>query len=287
MSVVIVSPARLLVFAHSKIDPFDLKIGVCHVHVVLIPPNDGNGRNDHGRNDPTNAILSPSPTVSQFHITNSNNNRMSNYNTRRPWAAHVDLYRKVPTDLMEGSKRGSILSYVALSVMAILFLAETRAFFFAGRMETYLTMDVSGEDKRIRLNFNITMMDLKCDWAVIDVVSVLGHDQNVTAHVTKWNMDGNGIRKGYRGRNRNQKDIDLFDKTVTETLEELLENGEDAIHLTEESLALYKQEHDYLFVDFYASWCSHCRDLAPTWETLAEVVSTEHLLVGGKKNGKC
>ena len=37
------------------------------------------------------------------------------------------------------------------------------------------------------------MMDLKCDWAVIDVVSVYGTDQNVTAHVTKWNIDGNGV----------------------------------------------------------------------------------------------
>ena len=27
-----------------------------------------------------------------------------------------------------------------------------------------------------------------------------------------------------------------------------------------------------VFVDFFANWCSHCRDLAPTWETLAEVM---------------
>jgi thiol-disulfide isomerase/thioredoxin len=163
--------------------------------------------------------------------------------------------------------------------MVVLFVAETRAF-FSGRMETYLAMDVSGEDKRIRLNFNITMMDLKCDWAVIDVVSVLGHNQNVTAHVTKWNMDGNGVRKGYRGRNRNQKDIDLYDATVTETLEELHENGEDAISLDGQSFELLKEEHDYFFVDFYASWCSHCRDLAPTWETLAEVVSIASFSAG-------
>jgi hypothetical protein len=160
-------------------------------------------------------------------------------------------------------------------------VAETRAF-FSGTLETYLAMDVSGEDKRIRLNFNITMMDLKCDWAVIDVVSVLGHNQNVTAHVTKWNMDSNGVRKGYQGRNRNQKDIDLYDATVTETLEELHENGEDAISLDEKSFQLLKEEHEYFFVDFYASWCSHCRDLAPTWETLAEVVSIASFSAGMK-----
>lgn len=138
-------------------------------------------------------------------------------------------------------------------------------------MVTDLALDRS-DDPRIRLNFNITMMDLRCDWAVIDVVSVLGTDQNVTAHVTKWNVNADGIRQGYKGRNRNQQDIDLFDVTVTETLEELHENGEDAVSLDPETLEYYKQEHDYVFVDFYASWCSHCRALAPTWETLAEVM---------------
>ena len=32
------------------------------------------------------------------------------------------------------------------------------------------------------------------------------------------------------------------------------------------------EENTYVFVDFFANWCSHCRDLAPTWETLAEVM---------------
>jgi thiol-disulfide isomerase/thioredoxin len=135
-----------------------------------------------------------------------------------------------------------------------------------------LTLDRS-DDPRIRLNFNITMMDLKCDFCVVDVVSVLGTDQNVTAHVTKWQMDAEGVRQRYQGRNKQQKDIVLFDNTVTETLEELYVNGEDAISLDEQTLLFSKNEQDYLFVDFYASWCSHCRDLAPTWEALAEVMS--------------
>ena len=149
---------------------------------------------------------------------------------------------------------------------------------------TDLVLDKS-QDPRIRLNFNITMMDLKCDWAVIDVVSVYGTDQNVTAHVTKWNIDGNGVRRGYRGRNRNQKDVELFDTKVTESIEELHANGEDAISLDPEALEMFRNEHDYLFVDFYASWCSHCHDLAPTWEVLAEVMvdagnarATDHAL---------
>ena len=68
----------------------------------------------------------------------------SRYHQPRPWGANVDLYRKIPTDLMEGTRRGSILSYLALALMVILFVAETTDF-FSGRLETYLAMDVSGE----------------------------------------------------------------------------------------------------------------------------------------------
>lgn len=121
----------------------------------------------------------------------------------------------------------------------------------------------------------------KCEWAVIDVVSTFGTDQNMSAHVTKWDLNGDGVRQRYKGRNRNQKDLELFDESVTETLEELHANGEDAISLDEETLEYYKREHEYVFVDFYASWCSHCRDLAPTWEALAEV-----MVDAGKHLGK-
>ena len=184
----------------------------------------------------------------------------------------LDMYRKVPNDLMEGTKRGSILSWLAVFIMLTLFILETKEF-FTFKIIRDLMLDAS-DDKRLRINFNITMMDLPCDYAVVDVVSQAGTDQNVTAHVTKYSLDSQGIRQIYRGRNRQQRDVelDLHDKTVTQTIEELHENGEDAVVLNEETLTYALREQDYVFVDFYASWCSHCRDLAPTWEALAEVM---------------
>jgi len=99
----------------------------------------------------------------------------------RPFIANLDMYRKVPVDLLEGTKRGSILSTIAVATMTILFILETKAF-FSSQLKTNLALD-SNEDSQIRVNFNITMMDLKCDYATIDVVSVLGTQQNVTQHV--------------------------------------------------------------------------------------------------------
>jgi thiol-disulfide isomerase/thioredoxin len=100
----------------------------------------------------------------------------------------------------------------------------------------------------------------------------LGTDQNVTAHITKWQIDAGGVRRRYQGRNKQQKDIALFDPEVTETIEDLHLNGEDAISLDAQTFEFITQENDYVFVDFYATWCSHCKALAPTWEALAEVM---------------
>jgi thiol-disulfide isomerase/thioredoxin len=146
---------------------------------------------------------------------------------------------------------------------------------------TDLALD-SNKDKQIRVNFNITMMDLPCKYATIDVVSVLGTQQNVTQHISRWDLDANGVRNQLKDRNHQQHDVmvELYDKDLGYTLEELHEDGENAVSLDQETLTFALHKREYVFVDFYASWCSHCRDLAPTWEALAEVMdmaADEHL----------
>ncbi len=198
-----------------------------------------------------------------------------NHNQRRgyrKWAANLDMYRKVPIDLLEGTKRGSIISFLAMSSMLLLFVMETLSYISPSSLKTDVTLDLNRESK-VRINFNITMMDLSCDYVVIDVVSQLGTEQNVTSNVQKYSLDAAGVKDRYKGRNKDQNDVILSDNLVTESIEELHVNGEDAVSLDAETLEYAKSDHTYLFVDFYASWCSHCRELAPTWEVLAEAMA--------------
>lgn len=112
----------------------------------------------------------------------------------------------------------------------------------------------SSDEERIRVNFNISMLDLSCEWAVIDVVSALGTDQNVSQYITKWPMDGQGVRQLRIHANTKQTPdvIALKDETVKDSIEDLHLNGEDAISLNAKTLQFAKDENDYLFVDFYA-----------------------------------
>ena len=47
---------------------------------------------------------------------------------RLRWVGRLDMYRKIPADLMEGTRRGSYLSLMAAIIMLCLFLMETGAF---------------------------------------------------------------------------------------------------------------------------------------------------------------
>ena len=103
------------------------------------------------------------------------------------------MYRKVPMDLVEGSQRGSIISWVAIFVIIWLFYKET-AEFFATNLSSTLSLDQKQSvDDQIKVTFNITMMDLRCDYVEVDVVSILGNNQNVTKFVKKAPLDANGV----------------------------------------------------------------------------------------------
>jgi len=191
--------------------------------------------------------------------------------------ASVDFYRRVPKDLTEATSLGAFMSIAAISVMGILFFSETLAF-ARTEMGTSIALD-DNDQPQIRLNINITLMDLHCDFVSVDVWDTLGTNrQNVTKNIEKWQLDESGQRRIFSGRNREQREV--VHEEHEETLEELHEDGVHAIELTPDNFDAFLQGNEMAFIDFYAPWCIWCQRLHPTWEKFAEEVYSERMPVG-------
>jgi thiol-disulfide isomerase/thioredoxin len=188
----------------------------------------------------------------------------------------MDFYRQIPADLTEATLHGASNSMIAAIFMTLLFLFELSAYLSVTTM-TEVALDVT-DDSTLRINFNVTMMDLPCDYAVVDVVDLMGTNRmNITKNIEKWQIDELGVRRVFQGRNKDQKDIAHDDHHGT--LEELHENGEHAYHITAANYDEFLNENDYSFLNFYAPWCVWCQRLDPTWEAFAELVEEEDVPV--------
>lgn len=187
----------------------------------------------------------------------------------------LDFYRAIPKDLTETSTHSTALSICAAFFMLVLFVAELWAYLTV-HVQSNIVLDPN-TDALLRINFNITVMDMPCEFAVIDVVDVLGtRNDNVTLNINKWQVDENGIRRNYEGRNSEQPD--LLHETRHDA-EQLQRNGIHAVPLDTNSFDMWLSRHEYTFVNFYAPWCIWCQRLHPVWEAFAELAEQNHLPV--------
>lgn len=183
----------------------------------------------------------------------------------------VDLFPKLEDYvLQEATMRGAILSFCAFAAMIILAVVETGAYLVSD-FRTTVYMD-ENPNSQLRINFNITMHDLSCDYASVDLLDTIGvNRQNVTANVEKWQLDASGVRRMYQGRNRADHEVGS-DHHLHPAIHLLHENGVHARDVAAGGWDEFVQENEFVFVDFFAPWCVWCQRLEPTWEKFAEEV---------------
>lgn len=192
------------------------------------------------------------------------------------WKA-VDLFPKLEDEvlLQDATYRGAVLTSMAFLAMGALAVVETSAYLQSGyRTTVFMDKDLNGQ---VRINFNLTMHDLSCDYATIDLWDSLGTQrQNVTANVEKWQLDNEGNRRMYQGRNRPNLQLDS-DHEAHGPIAQLHENGVHAVEVHTQSWDQEVKEREFVFVDFFAPWCVWCQRLEPTWEKFAEDIEAAAL----------
>ena len=162
-------------------------------------------------------------------------------------------------------------------------LRPTRASHLVSELTAFLTTDISTEVSldvndapTLRINFNVTFLSLHCDYVSVDVWDALGDNrQNITKNVEKWQMDEEGKKRIFAGRNKEVREVKHEEHDAT--LEEMHENGVHAVVVNKATFDSFVTSSDYAFVNFYAPWCIWCQRLHPTWEQFAEKVEEEKM----------
>ncbi len=175
------------------------------------------------------------------------------------WLKSVHFYRKVPRDLTDATMAGGTISLVSSIVMAYLFFINFSAY-LSSSQRTSIVLEASSE-KKLQLNFNVTLHNLPCRFASLDIVDVVGtHLQNVSANVQKMRIDSRGRMIAHApSRPREVKHAKSITPSGTKP-------PTVAPELTETSFLEAVQSKKLVMVNFYAPWCPWSRRLNPVWE---------------------
>jgi len=192
----------------------------------------------------------------------------------------VDFYQRVPRDLTEATTLGAMMSLSCIFIMAVLFLSETIAF-ARSTIETSISVDdiEINTSPQIRLNFDLSFYALPCEYLSVDVLDSLGANrQNITKNVEKWHLDEGGEKRGFHGRNREQREIKHEIHPDEEEYEG--EVGEHPVEITPDTYKKFLGDYPLAFINFYAPWCIWCQRLHPTWDKLAHSIKESQMQVG-------
>jgi len=180
----------------------------------------------------------------------------------------LDLFRRIDEGyLATATAHGgtfSLLAYIIMIALAIFEFSE----YMSSQTTSTVVMDVN-QDQSLLIGFDITMLDLPCKYAAVDVYDAFEVErQNITKDITKTRLhliDGK-LRVGEAHEETGEK----HDKEDSSKEIELDEEGHHALDLMgEEGFDAELRTHDYTLMNFYAPWCHWCKALAPTYEKAA------------------
>jgi len=183
----------------------------------------------------------------------------------------LDLFRRIDEGyLANATSHGGSCSLVAYVLMVSLAIFEFSEY-MASQTTSTVVMDVN-QDQSIMIGFDVTMLDLPCMYAAVDVYDAFGWErQNITTDITKTRIHlvNGDLVEG--DSHKEEVTITTSDTSDKPKDIEVDEEGHHALDLKgEEGFMEELRSHDYTLMNFYAPWCHWCKALAPTYEKAAD-----------------
>ncbi|CDF35887.1 Protein disulfide-isomerase, PDIA-6 Membrane [Chondrus crispus] len=176
----------------------------------------------------------------------------------------LDLFRKVPVDLTQATRRGGLLSLAVATIIGLVLFCEVWTY-LEGETKSRIILDSNTESK-LEINFEISFFELPCRFANVEVWDYLGN--------AKLNVDAD-ISKTILGHEQNENHLTEYkDKGTVAT--QLVDKHEDAhlpeqvVELTSSNYGQYLKQNEYTFVIYYVNWCGFCKMALPVWSKFAK-----------------
>eukprot|EP00494_Astrolonche_serrata_P030857 UN31125 len=155
-------------------------------------------------------------------------------------------------------------------------------------MDTISTMEIDKNNElEMEIHFNITMLDLPCEYTQVDVVDTFGTERmDIQGGIKKVRLhhEPESGDRWFKGDDHLKEQINVqggiaFDEYIeTEEMKETFKNFPKAKHAPDLNPQTFEKMLQYFqltFVNFYAPWCIWSQRMASDWENTAKAVDAK------------
>lgn len=163
----------------------------------------------------------------------------------------LDLFRKVPVDLTQATRRGGLLSLAVATIIGAVLFCEVWTY-LEGETKSHIILD-SNTESQLEINFEISFFELPCRFANVEVWDYLGN--------AKLNVDAD-ISKTILGHEQNENHMTEY-KDKGKVATQHVDKHEDAhlpeqvVELTSSNYGQYLKQNEYTFVMYYVNVSDH------------------------------